>query len=83
MNNKIKKIKMKKTILFSSAVLVLLLSACGNNPASQKANADAFDTAKLKTGEAFYQCEMHPEVISDKPGSCPKCGMDLVKREKK
>ena len=21
---------------------------------------------------------MHPEVQSDKPGSCPKCGMDLV-----
>jgi hypothetical protein len=21
---------------------------------------------------------MHPEVISDHPGKCPKCGMDLV-----
>src|SRR3989338_2048508 len=25
----------------------------------------------------FYTCPMHPEVISDKPGSCPKCGMAL------
>lgn len=24
-----------------------------------------------------YTCPMHPEVISDKPGACPKCGMDL------
>jgi len=24
---------------------------------------------------------MHPEVTSDKPGKCPKCGMDLVKKE--
>ena len=24
-----------------------------------------------------YSCPMHPEVISDKPGSCPKCGMSL------
>ena len=25
-----------------------------------------------------YICPMHPEVTSDKPGSCPKCGMPLV-----
>ena len=24
-----------------------------------------------------YTCPMHPEVVSDKPGSCPKCGMAL------
>lgn len=25
-----------------------------------------------------YTCPMHPEVKSDGPGRCPKCGMDLV-----
>jgi hypothetical protein len=25
-----------------------------------------------------YQCKMHPEVVSDKPGRCPICGMKLV-----
>ena len=25
-----------------------------------------------------YTCSMHPEVISDKPGKCPKCGMELI-----
>lgn len=28
----------------------------------------------------LYTCPMHPEVQSDKPGKCPKCGMDLVKQ---
>lgn len=31
-----------------------------------------------KTGQAItYTCPMHPEVTSDKPGKCPKCGMFL------
>jgi multidrug efflux pump subunit AcrA (membrane-fusion protein) len=30
-----------------------------------------------------YQCPMHPTYISDKPGSCPICGMDTVPVEKK
>jgi len=25
-----------------------------------------------------YHCPMHPTVVSDKPGECPICGMDLV-----
>jgi FtsP/CotA-like multicopper oxidase with cupredoxin domain len=25
-----------------------------------------------------YTCPMHPEVISDEPGKCPKCGMKLL-----
>ncbi|WP_106917676.1 multicopper oxidase domain-containing protein [Chryseobacterium aurantiacum] len=28
-----------------------------------------------------YTCPMHPEVTSDQPGRCPKCGMDLVEKE--
>lgn len=30
---------------------------------------------------ALYTCPMHPEIIKDKPGTCPICGMDLVKKE--
>ena len=31
-----------------------------------------------ETGRTDYTCPMHPEVRSNKPGKCPKCGMDLV-----
>ena len=27
-----------------------------------------------------YTCPMHPEIIRDKPGNCPICGMNLVKK---
>jgi len=28
----------------------------------------------------WYTCPMHPEVRQASPGSCPKCGMTLVRR---
>ena len=28
-----------------------------------------------------YTCSMHPELKSDKPGKCPKCGMELTQRD--
>jgi uncharacterized paraquat-inducible protein A len=28
-----------------------------------------------------YTCSMHPEVKSDKAGKCPRCGMELVKKD--
>jgi FtsP/CotA-like multicopper oxidase with cupredoxin domain len=27
---------------------------------------------------AVYVCPMHPDVVSEEPGSCPKCGMKLL-----
>lgn len=31
------------------------------------------------TGDlVMYTCPMHPEVMQDKPGMCPECGMNLV-----
>ena len=32
-----------------------------------------------KAASAVFVCPMHLDVKSDKPGECPKCGMDLVK----
>ena len=30
-----------------------------------------------KQAKTWYTCGMHPEVIQDHPGNCPKCGMKL------
>jgi Ni,Fe-hydrogenase III large subunit len=39
-----------------------------------------FDAPALQT-RTEYTCPMHPEVVQDEPGNCPKCGMTLVPRE--
>lgn len=36
------------------------------------------EMAGMQGMDKTYTCPMHPEVRSDKPGSCPKCGMNLT-----
>jgi hypothetical protein len=40
--------------------------------------ADSATTKKPDAMATTYTCSMHPEVLSDKPGKCPKCGMELI-----
>ncbi len=35
-------------------------------------------TGHEATEAATYRCPMHPTMVSERPGSCPICGMDLV-----
>lgn len=37
--------------------------------------------ATLPEGASFYTCTMCPQVVSDKPGDCPVCGMHLVEQK--
>ena len=78
---------MKKLFVLVAAVIALSTSC--NNPAStneaKKTDSVSFqsiDTTKLSAGSEFYQCPMHLENISDMPGACPTCEMDLEKRVK-
>ena len=36
------------------------------------------DNKVTVAGKPLYRCPMHHEIIRDKPGNCPICGMDLV-----
>ncbi len=42
--------------------------------------SEDFEAAAL-SGRTEYTCSMHPEVVQGEPGTCPKCGMDLIPRE--
>jgi Cu(I)/Ag(I) efflux system membrane fusion protein len=37
----------------------------------------------LLNPDFFYTCSMHPQIMQDRPGNCPICGMELIKVEKK
>lgn len=48
---------------------------------SEKETTKATGTKnEKKEGIKTYTCSMHPEVIADKPGNCPKCGMTLIEK---
>jgi hypothetical protein len=51
---------------------VLGLTALGV-AACDKAASSASGSQKRQ-----YTCPMHPEVVKDVPGNCPKCGMKLI-----
>lgn len=61
-------------IIFLLALSVVIGTASCNN--KEKTDHTAHDQKK-----EVYTCPMHPEIIRDAPGSCPICGMDLVKKE--
>lgn len=62
-----------KALAIFSMAPVLILEAC-KEPG--KKNNEA--AAKVQT----YTCPMHPQIVQNKPGTCPICGMDLVPFDK-
>jgi hypothetical protein len=53
------------------------------NGCKQRSDINTTETkSNNKAGLKIYTCSMHPEVISDKAGKCPKCKMDLIEKNK-
>lgn len=80
----------KKTVVTKPVVKPTPKAETKTKPVEAKINKSKTDikkaeeTKKVNTAaqsKSTYTCPMHPEVISDKPGKCPKCGMELVEKE--
>jgi len=64
------------------AALLLVFSACRDHSQHDKMPAEHEHPAmQHDSAAAVYTCPMHPKIVRDQPGSCPICGMDLVKKE--
>jgi len=50
-----------------------------DDPGAYGGRGEQEPAAKKKSG-GVYTCPMHPEVVQDMPGACPKCGMALEPR---
>jgi len=66
---------MKKLIILI-VILTGTLGACAQRSRDTRAETKTDSTVKT-----VYTCPMHPDVVSDKPGKCPKCGMELVAKK--
>jgi len=64
---------LNKIFAVSLLVMHVLLSACSNPKPAPAAQTQAKSDVK-------YTCPMHPQIMEDHPGSCPICGMTLVKK---
>lgn len=72
---------------FLVALLLVLLGAqssqagagCGSNSGCGMSHGQSEQTTSATAKSGQYACPMHPEVVSDKPGKCFKCGMALEK----
>jgi Cu(I)/Ag(I) efflux system membrane fusion protein len=61
---------------FARTVLAVALAAVA--PAALVFSAGCRKKEAAEVAARKYQCPMHPEIIRDKPGDCPICGMKLV-----
>jgi Cu(I)/Ag(I) efflux system membrane fusion protein len=51
-----------------------------NHDMASNVDSQSINIMSKKIGETMFVCPMHPEIVQPEMGSCPICGMDLVKK---
>src|SRR4029453_19183594 len=71
------KMHKQSSVLISTITLAISVAAqVGPIDVNQTASEHKHEQEKEKKQK--YTCPMHPEVVTENPGNCPKCGMKLV-----
>lgn len=68
------KSKLSFSVILIAGLLLVKLSV-------NQAYCQTPPTKLVKQQTVNYTCPMHPEVMMDKPGKCPKCGIKLVEKK--
>ncbi|MHB8122163.1 MAG: efflux RND transporter periplasmic adaptor subunit [Desulfuromonadaceae bacterium] len=71
---------LNKKIAIPLVVVILAAAAGGGWYQWQKKQPGKATDQKAVQGKQLYTCSMHPFIIKDKPGTCPICGMELIKK---
>ena len=68
------KMKIFRYLFIPLIVIGLIFSGCSKSEENGKHEHEVVKK------DGYWTCTMHPQVHMDKPGSCPICGMDLIKK---
>jgi membrane fusion protein, copper/silver efflux system len=63
-----------------AGITSLALAGCSDSSQTNTSTPTTNEPAQKSAQAVSYTCSMHPEVVQDKPGNCPKCGMKLVEK---
>ncbi len=65
---------------FAIPLVIILIAIAAGGGWFLWHNREGGKTTAQAPVKQLYTCSMHPYIIKDKPGLCPVCGMELIKK---